>query len=35
MFAVGVTWGYKDKNELIANGAKFILNHPSDLFKVL
>jgi len=35
MFAVGVTWGYKDKNELIVNGAKFILNHPSDLFKIL
>jgi phosphoglycolate phosphatase len=35
MFAVGVTWGYRDKNELIANGAKFILNHPSDLFKIL
>ncbi|MDX1828195.1 MAG: HAD family hydrolase [Lutibacter sp.] len=35
MFAVGVAWGYRDKNELIANGAKFILNHPSDLFKIL
>jgi len=35
MFAIGVTWGYRDKNELIANGAKFILNHPSDLFKIL
>ena len=35
MFGVGVTWGYRDKNELIANGAKFILNQPSDLFKIL
>jgi phosphoglycolate phosphatase len=35
MQAVGVLWGYRPEEELIANGAKHILNHPSDLIQIL
>ena len=35
MFAVGVPWGFRDKKELIENGAKQVLNHPMDLIDVL
>jgi phosphoglycolate phosphatase len=35
MFAVGVLWGYRPEEELIANGAKHILNHPLDLIRIL
>lgn len=35
MLAVGVSWGYRPEEELIANGAKYVLNHPLDLIKVL
>jgi phosphoglycolate phosphatase len=35
MHAVGVLWGYRPTNELIANGAKLILNHPLDLIPIL
>lgn len=35
MNAVGVTWGYRPEEELLANGAQAILNHPSDLIRIL
>ena len=35
MFAVGVSWGYRTEDELIASGAKLMLNSPSDLMKIL
>jgi phosphoglycolate phosphatase len=35
MHAVGVLWGYRPEEELIANGAKHILNHPLDLIQIL
>jgi phosphoglycolate phosphatase len=35
MPAVGVLWGYRSKEDLLSNGAKFILNHPSDLLAIL
>jgi phosphoglycolate phosphatase len=35
MHAVGVLWGYRHTKELIANGAKLILNHPLDLIPLL
>lgn len=35
MYAVGVSWGYRTKEELLSEGAKFILNEPSDLMKFL
>jgi phosphoglycolate phosphatase len=35
MFAVGVSWGYRPEEELIANGANQILKHPFDLIQIL
>jgi phosphoglycolate phosphatase len=35
MFPVGVSWGYRTKDELIATGAKLVLNNPSDLLEIL
>ena len=35
MHSVGVVWGYRPEEELIATGAKHILNHPSDLIQIL
>lgn len=35
MLAVGVLWGYRPEEELIANGAKHLLNHPLDLIPIL
>jgi phosphoglycolate phosphatase len=35
MFAVGVSWGYRSAEELIADGAKQVLNQPADLLAIL
>lgn len=35
MCAVGVSWGYRPEEELLSNGAKYILNQPSDLIEIL
>jgi phosphoglycolate phosphatase len=35
MLAVGVLWGYRPEEELIASGAKHLLNHPLDLIEIL
>ena len=35
MFAVGVLWGYRPEEELIANGAKYVLRNPLDLISIL
>ena len=35
MFAVGVLWGFRSKEELVENGAQFLLNHPLDLIEIL
>ena len=35
MFAIGVPWGFRDKKELIENGAQQVLNDPLDLIDVL
>jgi len=35
MFPVGVLWGFRPKDELIENGAKFILKNPLDLIEIL
>lgn len=32
MFAVGVTWGFRSKAELIENGAAITIDKPMDLF---
>jgi phosphoglycolate phosphatase len=31
MLAVGVLWGFREKQELIDNGAQILLEHPMDL----
>jgi phosphoglycolate phosphatase len=35
MLAVGVSWGYRPEEELIATGAKYVINNALDLMKVL
>lgn len=35
IYAVGVLWGYRTKEELMASGAQYILNHPLDLKAIL
>jgi len=35
MYAVGVLWGFRGEEELCANGAQKILNHPSELMELL
>jgi phosphoglycolate phosphatase len=35
MMAVGVSWGYRPEEELMAEGAKLIINHPSDLIQIV
>jgi phosphoglycolate phosphatase len=34
-YAVGVTWGFRDKEELEAHGADAIINSPQELLTVL
>ncbi|GHS99929.1 phosphoglycolate phosphatase [Bacteroidia bacterium] len=33
MYPVGVSWGFRPKKELEENGAKFIIDYPTDLLK--
>lgn len=35
MLAVGVSWGFRNKEELIKAGADYILNTPKDLLSIL
>ena len=35
MYAVGVSWGYRPKDELLSHGAKKVLDHPLDLISIL
>ena len=35
MYAVGVTWGFRDRDELVEHGAKTIIDHPSQLLDLL
>lgn len=30
--AIGVTWGFRPREELVEHGAKILLDHPSELF---
>ena len=34
MYPVGVAWGFRDEAELLANGAKQIIHHPTELLKL-
>jgi len=31
VFAIGVSWGFRTKQELLDNGANLIIDHPSEL----
>jgi phosphoglycolate phosphatase len=33
--AIGVTWGYRKVDELLENGAKFIINNPKEILDLL
>jgi len=35
MCAVGALWGFREKDELISNGARYLLSKPSDLIRIL
>lgn len=35
MFPVGVSWGYRTNDELMASGAKVVINTPLDLIQIL
>lgn len=35
MYPVGVLWGFREADELLANGAQTLLNHPLDLLRCL
>jgi len=35
MYAVGVSWGFRTKEELAENGAKQIIDYPTDLLNLL
>ncbi|MES2239386.1 MAG: HAD family hydrolase [Bacteroidota bacterium] len=35
MYAVGVLWGFRPKEELLAEGAQSIINHPLELIELL
>ncbi|MEG2282588.1 MAG: HAD family hydrolase, partial [Rikenellaceae bacterium] len=33
--SVGVTWGFRDREELSANGACYIVDHPSEILQIV
>ncbi len=35
MYPGGVLWVFREKNELLANGAKNLINYPSQIFDLL
>ena len=35
MYAVGATWGFRPAGELADNGARVLIDHPTDLLKLL
>jgi phosphoglycolate phosphatase len=35
MFAVGATWGFRDRDELLAGGADRLIDHPVELLDLL
>lgn len=35
MFPLGVAWGYRTEEELIASGARVVINTPADLIDIL
>jgi phosphoglycolate phosphatase len=35
MYPVGVTWGYRERGELLANGAKLLIDEPREILSLL
>jgi phosphoglycolate phosphatase len=35
MYPIGALWGFRTREELIAGGAKYVLNYPMDLLHIL
>jgi phosphoglycolate phosphatase len=35
MYAIGVLWGFRTGDELTANGANALINHPSELLPII
>ena len=35
MKAIGVLWGFRDKEELLNNGADFLVEHPLDILNIV
>ena len=35
MYGVGVLWGFREKNELVENGAKILVEQPIDILKII
>ena len=35
MYPVGALWGFRDEDELLANGAKLLIKHPLELMKII
>ena len=35
MTAVGVTWGYRDRDVLVSAGADHIISHPSEIYDII
>ena len=34
MYPVGVLWGFREADELLANGAKHLIKHPMEFFSI-
>jgi phosphoglycolate phosphatase len=35
MFSVGVSWGFRDADELVAHGADHVVNRPAEILEIL
>jgi phosphoglycolate phosphatase len=35
MPCIGVTWGFRDREELLQHGAKWIVDHPAEIMEIL
>ena len=35
MVPVGVTWGFRDREVLVAHGAKYLIDHPEELLEII
>jgi len=35
MIGIGVLWGFRDEEELISNGATFVVKHPLDILDIV